>query len=233
MLPFDYYLLPNFSMDYHLPPMFLSILAARIMALVFFSYSQPLSQPQFDSTAANDTIRVHSSRIGDHMTKILFVCHGNICRSTMAQFVFADLARQAGRADEFVVDSAATSREELGNDVHPGTRRALERAGIPCGHHRSRQVGPADYREFDYIVGMDAENLAGIYRLLLGERDYGWSWDPVSEAEARRADPEDKVSLLLDWTDHPRDVADPWYTHNFQVTLDDVLAGCSAMLARL
>lgn len=167
------------------------------------------------------------------MTSILFVCHGNICRSTMAEFVFADLARKAGRADEFEVDSAATSREELGNDVHPGTRRALERAGIPCGHHRSRQMVPADYLRFDHIVGMDAENLAGIYRLLSGEKGYGWGWDPVSEEEARRADPEGKVSLLLDWTDHPRDVADPWYTHNFQVTLDDVLTGCSAMLARL
>ena len=167
------------------------------------------------------------------MTSILFVCHGNICRSTMAEFVFADLARKARRADEFEVDSAATSREELGNDVHPDTRRALERAGIPCGHHRSRQMEPADYQRFDHIVGMDAENLAGIYRLLSGEKGYGWGWDPVSEEEARRADPKGKVSLLLDWTDHPRDVADPWYTHNFQATLDDVLAGCTAILAQL
>ena len=94
-------------------------------------------------------------------------------------------------------------------------------------------MGPADYQRFDYIVGMDAENLAGIYRLLSGEKGYGWSWDPVREEEARYADPEGKVSLLLDWTDHPRDVADPWYTHNFQATLDDVLAGCTAMLAQL
>lgn len=167
------------------------------------------------------------------MTSILFVCHGNICRSTMAQFVFAHLAREAGREADFSVDSAATSREELGHDVHPGTRRALAGAGIPCGHHASRQMGPADYARFDHIVGMDAENLAGIYRLLAGERGYGWSWDPVGEEEACRADPEGKVSLLLDWTDHPRDVADPWYTGDFQATLDDVLAGCRGMLAAL
>lgn len=167
------------------------------------------------------------------MTSILFVCHGNICRSTMAQFVFAHLAEQAGRAGEFAVDSAATSREELGHDVHPGTRQALATAGIPCGHHRSRQIIPPDYQRFDHIVGMDQENLAGMYRLLSGERGFGWSWEPVSEEEARRADPEGKVSLLLDWTDHPRDVADPWYTGDFQRTLDDVLAGCRAMLERL
>jgi protein-tyrosine phosphatase len=151
----------------------------------------------------------------------------------MAEFVMRELVRRAGAQEDVLVDSAATSREELGNDVHPGTRRVLEREGIPCGHHRSRQMGPADYGRFDYLVGMDAENLAGMYRLLLGERGYGWSWDPVSPGEARRADPDGKVSLLMDWTGASRDVADPWYTGDFDATFRDVCAGCSAMLWEL
>lgn len=167
------------------------------------------------------------------MTSILFVCHGNICRSTMAEFVMRELVRRAGAQKSIQVDSAATSREEIGNDVHPGTRRVLEREGIPCGHHRSRQMGPADYSRFDYLVGMDAENLAGMYRLLLGQKGYGWSWDSVSADEVRRADPHGKVSLLMDWTGASRDVADPWYTGNFDATFRDVYAGCSAMLQKL
>lgn len=94
-------------------------------------------------------------------------------------------------------------------------------------------MGPADYARFDHIVGMDAENRAGMYRLLAGERGYGWNWDPVTPAQAVAADPEDKVSLLLDWTGHPRDVADPWYTGDFEATYRDVLAGCEAMLSSL
>ena len=109
------------------------------------------------------------------MHRILFVCHGNICRSTMAEYVMRELASRAGARERVLVDSAATSQEEVGNDVHPGTRRVLAREGIPCGHHRSRQMGPADYERFDYLVGMDAENLAGMYRLLSGEKGYGWS----------------------------------------------------------
>lgn len=166
------------------------------------------------------------------MHRILFVCHGNICRSTMAQFVMEHLTAQAGRAD-IVVDSAATSQEELGCDVHPGTRTRLEQANIYCGHHASRQLTPKDYDDFDYIVGMDHENLAGIYRLLAGEKGMGWSWKPVSVAEARRADPDAKVSLLLDWTGNPRDVADPWYTGDFDATFEDCMAGCQALLKQI
>lgn len=166
------------------------------------------------------------------MTRILFVCHGNVCRSTMAQFVMEHLVREAGRAD-VACDSAATSREETGNDVHPGTRRKLAAEGVPCGHHASRQMTAADYGRFDLIVGMDRENLAGIYRLLAGETGYGWSWDPVSDAFARKADPEGKVHLLLDWSAHPRAIADPWYTGDFDATYADVLEGCSALLAAL
>ena len=123
------------------------------------------------------------------MPRILFVCHGNICRSTMAQFVMAELARRAGRADEFVVDSAATSRE-------------------------ARQVRRDEYGDWDHIVYMDAENAWGLSRIL-------------------RGDPDGKVSRLLDWTDSPRDVADPWYTGDFDATYRDVLAGCTALLEQL
>ena len=144
-------------------------------------------------------------------TRILFVCHGNICRSTMAQFVMQHLARERGVEDAFVIDSAATSREEIGNDVHHGTRRKLVREGIPCGHHRARQMTRADYDRFDLIIGMDAENLWGMRRIL-GD------------------DPEGKVHLLLDWSSRPRDIADPWYTGNFDVTFDDVMEGCTTLL---
>ena len=164
------------------------------------------------------------------MTRILYVCHGNICRSTMAQFVMDELARRAGMSGEVSCDSAATSTEELGNDVHPGTREQLRWVGIPCGHHRSRQMGPRDYRDFDLIVGMDADNMDGITRLLLGETGPGWSWRPTTEEQRRRADPEGKVSRLLDWAGLDRDVADPWYTGDFVATYRDVLAGCQAML---
>ena len=164
---------------------------------------------------------------------ILFVCHGNVCRSTMAQFVFEHLARKRGVGERYFVDSAATSREELGKDVHRGTRRKLEAMGVPCGHHRARQMTRADYDAFDLIIGMDAENLDGMYRLLLGETGYGWSWKPVSRSEAAKADPAGKVHLLLDWSSRPRDIADPWYTGNFDETYDDVLEGCSALLDHL
>ena len=147
-------------------------------------------------------------------TRILFVCHGNICRSTMAQFVMLHLARERGLEHAFEIDSAATSREEIGNDVHHGTRRKLAREGIPCGHHRARQMTRADYDRFDLIIGMDAENLWGMRRIL-GE------------------DPEGKVHLLLDWSSRPRDIADPWYTGNFDVTFDDVMEGCTTLLDHL
>jgi protein-tyrosine phosphatase len=166
-------------------------------------------------------------------TSVLFVCHGNICRSTMAEFVMKHLVGEAGRAGEFYIDSAATSREEIGNDVHPGTRRKLREVGIACGHHASRQMGPADYARFDYIVGMDEENMAGMYRLLSGEKGFGWGWDAVSAAEAAKADPDGKVSKLLAWAGISRDVADPWYTGNFDATYDDVLLGCRAMLEQI
>ena len=148
------------------------------------------------------------------MTRILFVCHGNICRSTMAQFVMEELVRRAGREGEFRIDSAATSREEIGNPPHPGTVGKLRREGVPVGSHRARQLRREDYDAWDHIVYMDAENARGVARILGG-------------------DPEGKVSRLLDWAGRSRDVADPWYTGDFDATYRDVLAGCEALLAAL
>ena len=148
------------------------------------------------------------------MTSILFVCHGNICRSTMAQFVMEDLVRRAGREDEFVIDSAATSSEELGNPPHHGTVAKLRAKGVPVGRHRARRVRREEYDSWDHIVYMDAENAWGRSRILGG-------------------DPDGKVSRLLDWTGRGRDVADPWYTGDFDATYRDVLAGCKALLAAL
>lgn len=148
------------------------------------------------------------------MTRILFICHGNICRSTMAQFVMEDLVRRAGREDEFVIDSAATSSEELGNPPHHGTVAKLRAEGVPVGRHRARRVRREEYDSWDHIVYMDAENARGLGRILGG-------------------DPDGKVSRLLDWTARPRDVADPWYTGDFDATYRDVRAGCEALLAAL
>lgn len=167
------------------------------------------------------------------MTRILFVCHGNICRSTMAQYVFEHMVRERGLEREFVVDSAATSREEIGNPPHRGTRRKLAEQGIACGDHRSRQMRADEYGSWDLIIGMDRENLDGMYRILMGETGFGWSWDPVSASEACSADPEGKVHLLLDWSARPRNIADPWYTGNFDATFADVVEGCTGLLDAL
>ena len=145
------------------------------------------------------------------MTKILFICHGNICRSTMAQYVFEDMVKKAGLAERFEIDSAATSREEIGNGVHRGTRRKLAEMGIPCGNHRARQVTKADYRHFDYLLIMDENNRRNLMRII-------------------GSDPEGKVHRLLDFSKNPRDIADPWYTGNFDVTYDDIARGCKDVL---
>lgn len=148
------------------------------------------------------------------MDRILFVCHGNICRSTMAEFVMKYLVKQAGAESGFYIDSAATSTEEIGNGVHYGTRKKLAQVGIPCGDHRARQVTWADYETFDYIIGMDDANLRNLWRMLKG-------------------DPEGKISLLLDYTDRPGPIADPWYTGDFDATYRDVLEGCQGLLNQL
>ncbi len=139
------------------------------------------------------------------MIKILFVCHGNICRSPMGEFILKDLVKKAGREYEFEIDSAAVSREEIGNDVYPPARRELQKHGVPCGGHRARQVTMADYQKFDRIYYMDASNARYLSRML-----------PQNP---------DKIRSLLD-----HDVADPWYTGNFSRTWDDILEGCQNIL---
>jgi protein-tyrosine phosphatase len=162
------------------------------------------------------------------MTKILFVCLGNICRSTMAEYVMRHMVAERGLQDEVLCDSAGTSAEEQGNPVHPGTQRVLARHGIHCGNHRARQMTRADYATYDLLVGMDSENVASMLRLLAGKSP--WGWGGLSAAERRAADPQDKVRKLLDWSDRPRDIADPWYTHDFDTTFADVREGCEALL---
>lgn len=164
---------------------------------------------------------------------ILFICHGNICRSTMAHYVMEDLVARAGLSEHYTIDSAATSRDEIGNTTHPGTRRVLAREGIPCGNHRARQLTRKDYDNFDLIIGMDRENKNSIYRILLGESPFGWYGSALDEKQIKQADPDDKVHLLLDWTSTPRDIADPWYTGDFDTTYRDVREGCEALLAAL
>ena len=148
------------------------------------------------------------------MTKILFICHGNICRSTMAEYVMKHLVQKNGLEHDIFIDSAATSTEEIGNGVHHGTRRKLAQAGIPCGDHRARQVTWADYQHFDLLIGMDDANLRNLRRML-------------------KNDPDGKISLLLDYTDRPGPIADPWYTGDFDATYRDVLEGCQGLLNKL
>ena len=148
------------------------------------------------------------------MIKILFICHGNICRSTMAESVMTHLVNEAGLSDEFEIDSAATSREEIGNPPHYGTVKKLGEVGIPVVPHRSRQMTEADYDKFDYLIAMDENNLRNMKRFVGN-------------------DEEDKVSLLLEHAGRSGDIADPWYTGNFDVTYNDVVDGCKGLLAEL
>ena len=139
------------------------------------------------------------------MIKILFVCHGHICRSPMAEYILKDMVSRAGRAAEFEIDSAAVSREEIGNGVYPPARRELDRRGVSCGGHRARQVTMEDYRRFDRIYYMDESNARYLSRLLPHDSD--------------------KIRPLLD-----RDVADPWYTGDFAQTYEDLVEGCQKIL---
>ena len=165
------------------------------------------------------------------MTKILFVCHGNICRSTMAEYVMRKLVSERRCEGDIQCSSAATSTEELGNPVHPGTQRVLARHGVPCGKHRARQMTHADYDAYDLVIGMDENNRANMVRLLLGRR--GWGYGSVTSKDLAAADPDGKIALLLDWSSRPRDIADPWYTGDFETTYADVLEGCESLLNAL
>ncbi len=148
------------------------------------------------------------------MTKILFVCHGNICRSPMAEYVMKDLVQKAGLEDEFEIASAATSTEEIGNPVYPPARNKLAQHGISCQGHAARQLKRADYGRWDLLIGMDQANLRNMNRICGG-------------------DPEGKIHLLMDYTARPGEVADPWYTGDFEATWQDVLLGCSQLLQQL
>ena len=148
------------------------------------------------------------------MTRILFICHGNICRSPMAEFVMKDLVKKAGLEERFHIESAATSSEEIGNPVYPPARRKLAEHGISCDGHAARQLQNDDYEEYDLLIGMDQANLRNMCRICGGDFS-------------------GKMHLLMDYTDRPGDVADPWYTGDFETTWRDVLEGCRGLLTQV
>ncbi len=148
------------------------------------------------------------------MIKVLFVCHGNICRSPMAEFVMKDIVKKAGMEGQFYIESAATSTEEIGNPVYPPARRKLAEHGIVCAGKTARQMKKSDYERFDLLIGMDHANLRNMNRICGG-------------------DSAGKLSLLLDYTNRPGEVADPWYTGNFDATWNDVQEGCRGLLDQL
>ena len=154
------------------------------------------------------------------MIRILFVCHGNICRSPMAEFIMKRLARRAGREEEFEIASAATSDEEVGNPVYPLAKRTLAEHGIGCPGKTARQIVREDYDYYDMIIGMEEANISNMMTLFGG-------------------DPEGKLSRLLDHTPesdtkhHGRDVSDPWYTRKFNIAWDDIYTGCTALFEKL
>ena len=148
------------------------------------------------------------------MIKVLFICHGNICRSPLAEFIMKDLVNRSHLSDRFEIASAATSTEEIGNPVYPPARAKLAEHGLSCAGKTARQMTKQDYICYDYIVAMDQWNLKNIARII-GE------------------DKEHKVTRLLDWTSEPRDIADPWYTEDYDRAYDDILYGCRCMLQKL
>lgn len=148
----------------------------------------------------------------DNKIKILFVCHGNICRSPMAEFVMRDMIKKCGLDGKIVTASAATSTEEIGNPVHSGTRRKLREHGISIDGKYAVQLTKSDYDKYDYLIGMDSANIRNMKRITGGD---------------------EKIVRLLDLTDEPRDVADPWYTGDFDTTYNDVVKGCKVLLEKL
>ena len=149
------------------------------------------------------------------MKRILFICHGNICRSPMAEMIMKKLVNDAHRSDDFYIDSAAVSTEEIGNHIYPPAQRILRHYGIPFSDHRARQVAHRDYDYYDLLVCMDTYNLRWLNRFI------------------PQGDPQDKVHLLMEYTGTYRDVADPWYTDDFERAYQDILSGCTSLLKQL
>lgn len=145
------------------------------------------------------------------MTRVLFVCHGNICRSAMAEVMFNYMIRERGLESKLSCDSAATSREEIGNTMYPPAVSELARHGMRPNGHRARQIVRSDYDNYDYLIGMDGENLRNMQRM----------WPD---------DEEDKIHLIMDYSDRPRPVADPWYTDNFMTTYNDLCEGLEGLM---
>ena len=148
------------------------------------------------------------------MIKVMFVCLGNICRSPMAEFVLKDMVSRKGLSNEFYIKSSATSYEEIGNDIYVGTRNILIQNNIPFTKRKATRLTPEDYNKYDFIIGMEETNIRDIKRIV-GE------------------DKENKIYKLLDFSNNPRDIADPWYTGNFEVTYNDIVEGCHFFLESL
>lgn len=149
------------------------------------------------------------------MIKVLMICHGNICRSTMAEFVLKDMVNKAGRSHEFEIASAGTSQEEIGSDTHRGTKRKLNEMNISYTRRQARQVTKKDYAYYDYLICMDKHNIRNLNRIIGTDIDH-------------------KVSLLLDFCDrYNQDIADPWYTGNFDITYEDIVDGCTGFLSTI
>ena len=148
------------------------------------------------------------------MIKILFICHGNICRSAMCEFIMRDMVEKLGLSDRIEVASAATSREEIGNDMYPPAKRKLDKEHIPYTRRQARQVTASDYDRYDLILCMEQYNIRNLKRIIPD-------------------DPEHKIHLFLDYTDNPRDISDPWYSDDFDTAYDDIVAGCKGLMNHL
>ena len=152
--------------------------------------------------------------VNNEKIRILFVCHGNICRSPMAEFIFKDLINKIGLADKFDVDSAAVSSEEIGNPVYPPAKKKLAEYGISCKAKTAIQIKNSDYEKYDYIIAMEEYNINRLKKIIPN-------------------DPDGKIKLLLDFTENPGDIDDPWYSGNFDITFDEILMGCKGILKYL